>query len=122
MGRYLDLARRALEDSAEALPYERNEKSEIRVVDPYQKRAWAVLAKIRPDCPIGMIPWLGERHPTLYDELTARLPDEIHRLWAEKAPLEEFERILSIWLEAHRTACELYEKAHSAGQPAERML
>jgi hypothetical protein len=113
MGRYLDLARRALESSPEALSYEINEITKKGVVDPYQERARASLARIcRSDYPAGLIPWLGEKHPPLYEELTARLPDEIHRLWVERASLEQFDRILGLWLEAHRTACELYCKSH----------
>src|ERR1700694_2389478 len=102
MGRYLDLARRALESSPEDLSYEMNEKTKKGVVDPYQERARASLARIcRSDYPDGLIPWLGEKHPSLYDELTAHLPDEIHRLWVERASLEQFDRILGLWLEAH---------------------
>jgi hypothetical protein len=139
MGRYLDLARRALESSAGGLEGEKSEKrvlsekgdinpdqklgalgsekseiSDKRVDDdPYQKLAVACLAKIcRPDYPAGMIPWLGKKHPRLYEELTALLPDEIHQMWVERAPLDEFERILNLWLEAHRTSCELYVKSN----------
>jgi hypothetical protein len=116
MGRYLDLARRALGGSSEALPYEINEKTKKGVdADPYQCLARSALAKIcRPDYPAGMIPWLGENHPSLYAELTTNLPDEIHRLWAARAPLDEFERTLGLWLEAHRTSCELYRIAHAS--------
>jgi hypothetical protein len=57
-----------------------------------------------------MIPWLEKHHPNLYHELTSVLPDDIHRLWTEHAPLTEFQEILDLWLEAHRTACELRVK------------
>jgi hypothetical protein len=114
MGRYLDLARRALEGSAGASHYETNEKSKKGVADPYQDLARAALERIcLPDYPAGLIPWLGEHHPPLYDQLTACLPDEIHRLWAERAPMEEFERLLDLWLVAHQTSCELYRSAHT---------
>ena len=109
MGRYLDLARRVLESSPGTLTYEINEKTKK---DPYRELAETYLAKIcRPDYPAGMVPWLGDNHSTLYDELTCNLPDEIHKLWVDQAPLSEFDRILGIWLEAHRTACDLYSKA-----------
>jgi hypothetical protein len=110
MGRYLDLARRALENPAVATAGEISEISEERViVDPYQELARAYLARIcRPDYPIGLIPWLGTNHQALYDELTSLLPDEIHRRWVAKVPIPEFELILDLWLEAHRTACDLY--------------
>jgi hypothetical protein len=90
-----------------------NEKSEKRIINPYQERARAALARIRrPDYPVDLIPWLGEKHPALYGELTANLPDEIHRLWTDRAPLPEFQRILDLWLTAHETACEMYRSAH----------
>jgi hypothetical protein len=121
MGRYLDLARRALESSPEALSYEINEITKKGVIDPYQEHARASLARIcRPDYPAGLIPWLGEKHPPLYEELTARLPDEIHRLWVERASLEQFDRILGLWLEAHRTACELYCRSHIDSREGEK--
>jgi hypothetical protein len=114
MGRYLDLARRALESAAGATGGEISEKREQRIGDPYQELARAYLSKIcRDDYPAGMIPWLGNSHAALYHDLTSALPDEIHKLWAEKAPITEFDRILNIWLEAHRTACDLYRKART---------
>jgi len=112
MGRYLDLARRALEASAGALDGEKSEKSEkreIRLADPYQDLARAMLAKLT-DQPVGMVPWLRQNYQGLYEELIIRLPDEIHSLWEEQAPLTEFEHILDLWLVAHRTACEIFRK------------
>lgn len=77
----------------------------------YSARMQAALAAIsRPDYPAGMIPWLGEAHPDLYDELTVRLPDLIHRFWEARAPLAEFDAILARLVEVHRQACELYRK------------
>jgi hypothetical protein len=61
-----------------------------------------------PDYPAGMIPWLRIHYPTLYDELTNRLPDQIHQLWTEHAPLGQFDRVLATWSDTHRKACELY--------------
>ena len=111
MGRYLELARRALENSqGAALPYEKNEINEKRVADPYQELVRATLAKVS-DQPFGMVPWLKENLPMLYEELTTQLPDEIHRLWEGRAPLVEFKRILDLWLEAHRASCEVYRGA-----------
>jgi len=76
----------------------------------YQDLARAALSKVS-DQRIGLIPWLRENHGTLYEELVLRLPDEIHRLWEEKAPLADFQRILDLWLVAHRTGCEMYQSA-----------
>jgi hypothetical protein len=123
MGRYLDLARRALESSRGILPYEKNEINEKRTNDPYQDLARATLAKIRrPDYPMGLLPWLRENHLTLYEALISNLPDEIHRLWEGRAPLPEFQRILDLWLVAHRTGCEMYQGSHSKSRMGEELL
>src|SRR6516164_4407397 len=110
MGRYLGLARRALESSQRALPYERNEINEKRVTDPYQELVRSTLAKVS-DQPVGMVPWLRQSRPMLYEELVVKLPDKIHRLWVGQAPLAEFQRILDLWLEAYRASCEVYRGA-----------
>lgn len=44
--------------------------------------------------PPGMLPWLRERCPRLYSELTVRLPDRVCELWQEGASLEEFARAI----------------------------
>jgi hypothetical protein len=117
MSRLMDIARNFQFDGSKGHPAVdgSGDKSDIRdksPADPYQKLAVACLAKIcRPDYPAGMVPWVRDAHPSLYAELMTNLPDEIHRLWVEGAPLDEFERILNIWLEAHRTGCELYVKS-----------
>jgi hypothetical protein len=81
----------------------------------YSSRAQAALAQInRPDYPAGMIPWLGEAHPDLYDELTSRIPDEIDLAWKCQAPLAEFEAILARLVQTHRQACELYRAQQAA--------
>jgi hypothetical protein len=121
MGRYLDLARRALESSPGTLPCEESELSEKRANDPYENLARATLVQIRrPDYPVGMLPWLREKHRSLYNELVSNLPDEIHRLWEGQAPPPEFQRILDLWLEAHRTSCEMYQRAHTKSREENR--
>ena len=70
----------------------------------------------RPDYPVGMIPWLGEAYPILHVELTDGLPNEMQRLWEAQVPVEEFQKVLDIWVEAHQMACEMYEK-HLAKRP-----
>jgi len=112
-GRDLELARRALESLPGALPYEKDEISEKKVTDPYQELVRATLAKVS-DQPVGMIPWLRQNRSMLYEKLAVQLPDKIHRLWEGQAPLAEFERILALWLEAHRTGCKMYRGACAA--------
>ena len=95
--------------------YKRNEK---RVTDPYQELVRATLAKVS-DQPVGIVPWLEQNRPTLYEELAVTLFDKIHRLWEGRAPLVEFERILNLWLETYRTGCEMY-RGGCAGRREER--
>jgi hypothetical protein len=112
MGRYLDLAKRALVRSSGILGNELNEKSEIRVSDPYQDLARTMLAKVT-DQPVGMIPWLRQNHSALYEQLINSTPDEIHRLWEGRAALEELECVLDLWRIAQETACEMYRKGQA---------
>ena len=82
------------------------------VSDPYADRVREGLRQINaPDYPAGMVPWLDTVRPELYTELTARLPDEIQRLWSERGPLEQFESVLARLVTLHRRCCELYRAA-----------
>jgi acetoacetate decarboxylase len=77
----------------------------------YHARVEATLQAVcRPDYQAGIIPWLEQGNPALYEDLTSRLPDLIHRLWEAQAPLEEFQRVVDEWLAAHRRACDLYHE------------
>lgn len=79
--------------------------------DPYAERMQAAIRAVcRPDYPAGMVPWLAEHEPALYEELTGRLRDEINWLWDAHAPIEEFQRVLDAWIEAHRQGCALYRE------------
>lgn len=80
----------------------------LPVSDPYAERMRAALRQINvPDYPAGMVPWLGTARPDLYAELTSHLPDQIDRLWSERAPLEQFESVLARLVTLHRRCCEL---------------
>jgi hypothetical protein len=80
------------------------------VSDPYAERMKAALRQINQFSysAAGMVPWLRPARPDLYAELTAHLPDEIHRLWSERAPLEQFEAVLAQLVSLHRACYELY--------------
>jgi hypothetical protein len=58
-----------------------------------------------------MVEWLKKNRPMVYEEFVVRLPEKIHLLWAGRAPLSEFERILDLFLEASRTSCDVYRGA-----------
>ena len=82
--------------------------------DPYAERmekAWQRVCQ--PDYPGGMIPWLREAHPGLYSELTSQIPDEISRLWNDRAALGDFEAILNRLVSAHQQGCKLYLEART---------
>lgn len=122
MSRLLNIARNFQFDPSKPLDnrpvdvgsYDINDKNDKRVSDPYQDLARRALDRICQSAqPVGMVPWLRQNHPALYEELIVRLPDDIHRLWVERAPLGEFERILEVWIEAHRTGCEMYGRAQA---------
>jgi hypothetical protein len=82
---------------------------ELPITDPYAERMQAVLRKIAvPSYPPGMILWLETADPQAYAELTSQIPDEIDRMWKERAPLEQFEAVLSRLVSVHwqcREAC-----------------
>lgn len=87
--------------------------------DPYAERMRAALSKINPpNYPAAMVPWLGTAHPDLYAELTSRIPDQVHRLWTERAPLERFEAILALLVSVHGQCCDLYRAAHRENLPS----
>jgi len=103
MGRLLDIARVALPepDVGDQLP----------TSDPYAERMRVALRQInRPDYRSGMVPWLDRAHPDLYAEVVLRLPDEASRLWNERAPLEQFDAVLTRWVSLHQRCCELYRE------------
>lgn len=84
----------------------RERTGELPVADPYAERMRVALSKInQQDYPAGMIRWLDTAQPVLYAELTSRLPDEIHRLWTDRAPLEHFEAVLTRLVSLHEKCC-----------------
>src|SRR3989442_273110 len=87
----------------------RRERIERESDADYHARVEAALqATCRADYPAGMVGWLENGDPALYEDLTIRLPDLIHRLWEAHAPLDEFQHIVDAWLAAHERACVLY--------------
>ncbi len=111
MGHYLEIAKRALELAERNQQVVTSEPTplELPVADPYAERIRVAFRQVNPpDYPTGMIPWLGTVHSDLYAELTSNLPDEIQRLWSERAPLEQFEAVLARLVSIHRWCCDLY--------------
>ena len=96
-------------NSSDSLPCKNLATLATRPAADYHARVEAALQAVcRPDYQVGLIPWLQKGNGTLYEDLTSRLPDLIHRLWEAHAPVEEFQRVVDEWLTTHRRACELY--------------
>lgn len=92
----------------------RARNTELPVNDPYAERMRVALRQIAvPSYPQGMILWLENAHPDLYTELVAHIPDEISRIWNERAPLESFEVMLARLISLHRQCCDLYLAARN---------
>lgn len=114
MGRYLEIAKRALEHAERNHQVVTSEPTpfELPVEDPYAERMRVALRQVNPpDHRAGMVPWLGTARPDLYAELTSNLPDQIQRLWSERVPLEQFEPVLARLVSLHRQCCDLYRAA-----------
>ncbi|SRR5258708_23661188 len=79
--------------------------------DAYLKRLDAAGRRAYPlDYPAELIPWLRHACPSLYVDLTRRLPNEIQRLWSYHASFEDFDRTLALWIKSVQTACELFKR------------
>jgi hypothetical protein len=114
MGRYLEIAKRALELTEQNHEVVLSDPTPLQlpVEDPYADRMRAVLCHLNPpDCGTRMVPWLGTARLDLYAELTTNLPDEIRQLWSDRAPLEQFEEALVRLVALYRRCCELYRIA-----------
>lgn len=86
----------------------------LPVSDPYAERMRAALRLINlPGYPVGIVRWLNTARPDIYEEVTSHLPDEIQRLWSERAPLSQFEAVLARLVSLHRHCCDLYRAAQA---------
>jgi len=66
--------------------------------------------------PAAMLPWLRERAPHLYGDITGRLPDRIQELWEQGAPMEEFKAAVRRLEESHRAALDFYEECRKGSE------
>jgi hypothetical protein len=118
MGRYLEIARRVIEeqdrqkDIQPDSPEPASFTFELPTADPYAERMQAALRQVAmPSYRQGMILWLETGDPQAYAELTSQIPDEIDRLWKERAPLEQFEAVLSRFISLHLRCRNAYVRA-----------
>jgi len=90
-------------------PTQRASWSSLNAHYEYGRRAHAALDAICAiPSPEGMIVWLDEHSPSLYDRLTRDLPDEISRAWNSQIPLEAFDTLCCRLVDTFRSAAELY--------------
>jgi|SRR5712671_3908320 len=79
--------------------------------DPYQEASNAALRRIlqHPYLP-GAVRWAGVHSPHLYRQVIVDGPEAIHKSWTEQAPMDQFQRILDSWVDAHKHLCQLYSE------------
>ena len=49
--------------------------------------------------------------PQRYVELTKSLPDRMRVEWQAEVPIDQFQKTVDLWLEAHRTAVAMFRSA-----------
>lgn len=82
----------------------------------YRAKLVEAIRKINEfDCTAGMIHWISNLHPGLYDQLTSEIPDLIDQLWNEGAALGEFDDALNRLVSTYAWASELYRNRPATG-------
>lgn len=77
--------------------------------EPYHQRVRDALRAIAAlDYPPGTLAWAETAYPKLYPRMLTIPMEQVDKLWREHAPLDQFESVLTDWIEAHRTAGKLY--------------
>jgi hypothetical protein len=80
--------------------------------DGYDCRANAALKAIRElAAPEGLIVWLGEHSPSLYQKLIRDLPNKISRAWNARAPYADFDALCFELVDTYARATERYRVA-----------
>jgi hypothetical protein len=57
--------------------------------------------------PEGLIAWVREHSPNVYEKLTQELPDRISRAWDARIPYEAFDALCFELVDTYRRAAEL---------------
>lgn len=96
------------EDSREA-PYIWETDRSSETCDYYGRSAHAAIDAICAiQAPEGLVVWLGEHSPVLYETLTCDLPNEISRAWNAQMSFQEFDALCSRLVETFQRAAEHY--------------
>jgi hypothetical protein len=81
--------------------------------DDYDCRANAALQAIREiAAPEGLIVWLGEHDPSLYQKLTRVLPNRLSRAWDAQVPYQDFDALCFELVDTHAFAAERYRTGY----------
>ena len=79
----------------------------------YESRAHNALDAIcEIPAPKGLIVWLGEHDPSLYQKLTRVLPNKISRAWDARVPYEDFDALCFELVDTYAFAAERYRTAY----------
>jgi hypothetical protein len=57
--------------------------------------------------PEGLIVWLREHSPSVYEKLTRDLPDRISRAWDDRVAFEDFDKLCFELVDTYKRAVEL---------------
>ena len=79
----------------------------------YESRAHIALDAIcEIPAPKGLIVWLGEHDPCLYQKLTRILPGKISRAWDARVPYEDFDALCFELVDTYAFAAERYRTGY----------
>jgi hypothetical protein len=76
----------------------------------YSKLASQAMQRITGICPPGALKWAREAHPALTDKIDVELLAQLNQLWANQAPLSEFQVALDELVRLHREVGGLFEQ------------
>jgi len=111
---------RAEGDSREA-PYIWGTDRISETRDDYGRRAHVAIEAICViQAPEGLIVWLREHSPILYERLTCDLPNEISRAWNSQISFKDFDALCSRLVDTFQMAAELYRNSKRTPQLIEQ--
>jgi hypothetical protein len=84
--------------------------------DEYHRRLQLALEAICqiPPPPSGLIVWLADHSPHLYQRLTSELPDRISGAWDARIPYHEFDALCCEFVDTFRCAVTCFSSGNKA--------
>jgi hypothetical protein len=74
----------------------------------YAEMARAALSRMHHQHVDGVIRWIEQERPDLYQHLMVVLFEKINEMWNAQAPVEQFQKMLEEFAQAHAKACAEY--------------